>query len=439
MDEQKHLNELFRKAKEQNPAVTFNETMERFLTSGETNSVKSKGKKGSFLLTKKLIIMIVTVSTLIIALFFSNSQSENRSIPKLSSNVSLETKKKSESIANNQVHSTDPAFKLVESLPNFTQIFQEVNQFSIAKSDTLKVQEKLDLIKSNIPIFNDEYVFPKLTEDEIKANNKQKKAMMKALEKFDRKIYAFLLSGSFDYLGEMRSVQAFLIQKTEVSNLEYRTFLFDLLLQGRKDDFLKAKPDQNKWVLLSWGENNTMKDHYFSHEAYNNFPVVNVSREGAELYCKWFSQELDKVVEEKKRNLYNDIRIPMREEWVMAASIEGKKGPYPWDGISTKNSDGMIMANYAHKPEENVALDFTSSDVIAPCKSYWPNDFGLYNMSGNVSEMVYNDIKTKSAGTAGGGWMNSAEEIKILGPDPYTGITDTHPCIGFRVVMTVKK
>lgn len=438
MDEQKYLDELFRHAKEQNPVVTFSETKEHFLTAIENNSIKTKGEKVSFLLTKKLILMIVALSTLIVALFFSNSQPENRPISKISSNVPKEMKKNSEPKANNQVQLTDPPFKLVESLPSFTHIFPEVNQFFITASDIVKVQEKLDLIKTPTPPIVDEYVFPKLTEEEIKANNKRKKAMLKALEKLDRKIYTFLLSGSFDYLGEMTSVQAFLIQKTEVSNLEYRTFLFDLLLQGRKEEFLKAKPDQNKWIL-SKGQNSQMKEHYFSHSAYNHFPAVNISREGAEMYCKWFSQELDKVVEEKKRNFYNDIRIPMREEWVMAASIEGKNKVYPWEGEQTQNSEGLILANFKRLPNALDSITHSdSTDITAPVKSYWPNDFGLYNMSGNVAEMVYNDFETKAAGTAGGGWMNSAEEIKILGPDPYAGVTTPHPVIGFRVVMTVK-
>ncbi|MEY3438630.1 MAG: hypothetical protein RL265_1215, partial [Bacteroidota bacterium] len=171
----------------------------------------------------KLILMIAAASTLIVALLFSNSQPENRPISKISSNVPKEMKKNSEPKANNQVQLTDPPFKLIESLPSFTHIFPEVNQFFTTASDILKVQEKLNLIKAPIPPIVDEYVFPKLTEEEIKANNKRKKAMLKALEKLDRKIYTFLLSGSFDYLGEMTSVQAFLIQKTEVSNLEYRT------------------------------------------------------------------------------------------------------------------------------------------------------------------------------------------------------------------------
>ena len=129
------------------------------------------------------------------------------------------------------------------------------------------------------PIQKDEYIFPKLTNEEIAANHKQKKQMLKALEKLDRKVYSFLVSGSFDFNGKMTSVQAFIIQKTEVSNLEYRTFLFDLLIQGRKDEFLKAKPDQAMWTKLLGEFNKPMEELYFSHAAYNDYPVVNGSRE----------------------------------------------------------------------------------------------------------------------------------------------------------------
>jgi formylglycine-generating enzyme required for sulfatase activity len=290
-----------------------------------------------------------------------------------------------------------------------------------------------------LPYFIDEYRFPNLTEKEIAANNKQKKVMLKALEKFDKKVYTHLVSGSFDYQGKLTSVQSFLIQKTEVSNLEYRTFLYDLLIQGRKDDFLIAKPEQKNWSQISGLENTAFEESYFTHEAFNNYPVVNISREGAELFCNWLSQEVDKILDDKKKELFNDIRLPMREEWVMAASIEGKKGPYCWDGEKTTNSSGCYLANY--KPLEGSDSASYKADggfYTVRVDSYFPNDFGLYNMNGNVAEMVYNDINTKAAGTAGGSWRNSEEEIKILGPDPYPGVTTANPSIGFRVVMTVK-
>ena len=439
MDKQKNLDDLFRHAMEQNPVVTFKETKEHFLASVETNSVKSNGKKGSFLLTKKLIIMIVTISTLIIALFFSNSQSENKPISKISSNVPMEMKKNSEPIANNQVQLTDPKFKLFESLPNFTHIFPEAIQFSAATTDSLKVKENRGFIKSHIPIFSDEYVFPKLTEEEIKANNKQKKLMLKNLEKFDKKVYAYIPTGTFDYQRKQVSVQSFYMQKTEISNLEYRTFLFDLLIQGRKDEFLIARPDQKQWSIIQKLENSAYEQHYFSHPAYDNFPVVNVSRKGAEMYCVWLTKEMINTVDDNKKSQYNDIRIPVREEWVMAASSGGTKYPYPWgDEPDRLIANAQVNANYAHAKSIN-SETVNKQDVTSLVTAYLPNDYGLYNMSGNAAEMVCNDILTNSVGTAGGGWKNNIEEIKILAPDIYSGITAPNVCIGFRVVMTVKK
>ena len=70
--------------------------------------------------------------------------------------------------------------------------------------------------------------------------------------------------------------------------------------------------------------------------------------------------------------------------------------------------------------------------------SYPTNELGLYNMSGNVAEMV-NDSNSevkKEPGTAGGGWMDSPEEIKILSEDKYKGFVNGHPNIGFRVCFS---
>ncbi len=439
MDKQKHLDNLFRHAKEQNPVVTFGETKERFLTSSQTNNLKKKVKIGSNFLTKKLIIMLVTVSTLIISLFLTNSKVENKSTPKISTNVPFAANNNSETIKNHEVQSTKVPFKLFESLPIFTQIFSEVNQFPTTSIDTLKVQENLNLIKSNIPIFSDEYVFPKLTEEEIKANNKQKKLMLKNLEKFDKKVYAYIPTGTFDYQRKQVSVQSFYMQKTEISNLEYRTFLFDLLIQGRKDEFLIARPDQKQWSIIQKLENSAYEQHYFSHPAYDNFPVVNVSRKGAEMYCVWLTKEMINTVDDNKKSQYNDIRIPVREEWVMAASSGGTKYPYPWgDEPDRLIANAQVNANYAHAKSIN-SETVNKQDVTSLVTAYLPNDYGLYNMSGNAAEMVCNDILTNSVGTAGGGWKNNIEEIKILAPDIYSGITAPNVCIGFRVVMTVKK
>lgn len=441
MDKQQNLDNLFRVAREQEPVVSFGETSTLFLSAIQVNMPKSKVKNSS-LLTKKWIIMILSTTILSLSLFL---------IP---SNEANPTKYRKMETLKPQSSENQKTVSTVEPTKNFNPAKQPAK--SLFENLETLINEPIDLIISQsfqdveeaifIPRFwkdepKDDYVIPNLSEEEIAANNKQKKSMLKALEKFDKKIYAYIPSGTFEFNGKTTSVQSFYMQKTEVSNLEYRTFLFDLLIQGRKDEFLKARPDHKQWSILLKQENSPLENHYFSHPAYDHYPVVNITREGAEMYCKWISQELIKSVDEKKKNQYNDVRIPLRVEWVKAASVEGKQLPYPWDGQYIRNSDGAIMANCViGYTEDTLNLNFDASspayDVMAPVKSYWPNEYDIYNLAGNASEMVYEEINMAEPGTIGGSWRTYFDGIKILAPDEYKGVISPMPTIGFRVVMT---
>ena len=55
--------------------------------------------------------------------------------------------------------------------------------------------------------------------------------------------------------------------------------------------------------MLQYAFNEPMKEHYFSHPAYDNYPVVAISREGAELYCKWLTKEANKLNAQKGKQL----------------------------------------------------------------------------------------------------------------------------------------
>ena len=369
-----------------------------------------------------------------------------------------------ESLVSNNPHPTETKIASTDTLPYSEKSKKKVHQ----KVDPL-IQHHIELVNWMDEVLNepekiadeqtvtpssnafsvdffDEYIFPKLTEEEIKETARFKREMLRSLQKFDKKEYALIPSGTFAYQNDTVSIQSFYMAKKEISNKEYRTFLFDLIIQGRKDEFLIAKPDQSQWSEGNV-QHSKMEEYYFSHPAYDNFPMVNVSRAGAELYCRWLTQELLKFVGDKHLERYNDVRIPMHVEWVFAASAEGKQLPYPWDGIYLRNYKGLILANYRAYLNPKDSLDLSAScqalDITASVGSYFPNANGLFNMSGNVAEMVYHintdprvEIYTKEPGTAGGGWMNTAEEIKILAPDPYKGIVNAHRNIGFRIVMT---
>src|SRR5690606_30978849 len=68
---------------------------------------------------------------------------------------------------------------------------------------------------------------PTLNAEQRAANEKQKQKMLKSLGKRDKKEWAFMPSGKTSVFGNSLSLQAYYMQTTEVSNLEYRTFLFD--------------------------------------------------------------------------------------------------------------------------------------------------------------------------------------------------------------------
>ncbi len=459
MDQYISLDELFENYKNETPAVSYEETKEKFLNSLNTSQLPTKQSMKLGLSLKSWIMLAIGTSFITALVWLLNTTSHVNELPvskdphpterKIAATDTLSASEKSEETVHQKVN---PAVQHRVELVNWID-------------EVLNEPEKISVDQASTPAFNtftvdffDEYIFPKLTDEEIKENNRFKREMLRSLQKFDKKDYAFIPSGTFLYQNDSVSLQSFYMGKKEISNKEYRIFLFDLLIQGRKDEFLIAKPDQSQWSIGQVNKS-AMEEHYFSHPAYDNFPVVNVSRAGAELYCKWLSQELLKFVDDKHPERYNDVRLPMHVEWVFAASAEGKQLPYPWDGIYLRNYQGLILANYRAEmdplrqdyranitPQDTLnqgSATFQGEDITAPVGSYFPNANGLFNMSGNVAEMVYHsntdprvEIYAKEPGTAGGGWMNTAEEIKILAPDPYKGIVDAHRNIGFRIVMT---
>lgn len=143
-------------------------------------------------------------------------------------------------------------------------------------------------------------------------------------------------------------------------------------------------PDSLCWIRdFSYSYNEPMAKRYFNHPAYGNYPVVGVSWKQATAFCEWRTHFLTSYLESKKRTPESDFRLPNEAQWEYAARGGRSQSPYPWGGPYLRNKKGCLLANF--KPGRgNYPEDGGFYTVRAD--AYWPNDFGLYNMAGNVAE-----------------------------------------------------
>lgn len=147
---------------------------------------------------------------------------------------------------------------------------------------------------------------------------------------------------------------------------------------------VKVYPDTLVWVRdFSYSYNEPMSVRYFAHPAFVNYPVVGVNWKQATAFCNWRTRYLNSFLESKGFSTESSFRLPSEAEWEYAARGGRSQAMFPWGNYYLRNRKGCIMANF--KPGRgNYPEDGGFYTVRAD--AYWPNDFGLYNMAGNVAE-----------------------------------------------------
>jgi formylglycine-generating enzyme required for sulfatase activity len=209
-----------------------------------------------------------------------------------------------------------------------------------------------------------------------------------------------------------------------------------------------------------------MVSYYYASPAYRDYPVVGITLEQAKSYCKWRSDRvaefiliregLIEVKPEQTREMHFTVEryfagqyydytapekslvmpeyaLPTKEEWEQFASAGLSTDTFPRGVNLQAKSEQKYLGNYTYLFNDNTYCDTFKPDTAAlmpqPVYGFIPNNFKLYQTSGNIAEMVQEPGIAK-----GGSWFHSPDSCTVDVDLPY----DTPKMwLGFRCVCTL--
>jgi len=257
--------------------------------------------------------------------------------------------------------------------------------------------------------------------------------------------------------------------RMEITNREYAVFTKYLQTNGYQDLYEIAKIDLDKYEDPVNKRFHTM---YHTPGAaakgtYEDYPAMDITFEAAKLYCEWLTEQYN--MQEGRAYKKVKFRLPSRKEWTMAAlgyvefqswnfednTVKARPDAdkprvfqdyplrdvndllYPWYTYDwdfrnrIQNEKGCYLANIKTTDDVKCEAGIPGDGFLlpSPVGTYFPNNMGLFDVVGNIAEMI--DEKGKAMG---GSWNHAAEECTIRSMHTFD---KADPTVGFRIFMEV--
>ncbi len=226
----------------------------------------------------------------------------------------------------------------------------------------------------------------------------------------------------------------------------------------KKQEEVEIYPDTLVFMRdFTYAYNEPISTMYYWHPKYDDYPVVGVNWKQARAFAHWRTFKLNAFYSMNDENGVTAFRLPTEYEWEYAARGGRDQSMYPWGGPYVRNAKGCSLANF--KPGRG---DYGADGGVYPIRvaSYFPNDFGLYDMSGNVAEWTISayaesahlfthdlnsdyqyDAKDEDSETLkrkvirGGSWKDIAAFVQV-GSRSYEYQDSSNSYVGFRTVQS---
>ena len=230
------------------------------------------------------------------------------------------------------------------------------------------------------------------------------------------------------------------VNQFETTNFEYKEFLKWTKTAKEEKTLRESAIKHDGWNDL-FGEKYALS--YSSNSGYDQYPVVNITYEGARNFCDWLTDQYNKDSKRKFRKV--KFRLPTAQEWTAMANSGSEISAYPWGSPYLKNSKGKFLANFFKVNESNLKIKIDDRNSVEindidgrlpftlplQVETFSQGPHGLRNLSGNAAEML-----AEKGATKGGSWGSSGYYLRIDAEDEFKDFNYS-PYVGFRYVMEV--